>query len=81
MGDPPPEPPELSGTGLTLSALSNVREELATILSVREPVGPISVSTFSTLMLGFWREGKRERERERERERVIMIQDLAVLYT
>ena len=61
MGDPPPEPPELSaGTGLTLSALSKDREELATIFRVRELVGaavsdPL-ISTCSMLMLGFcWR--------------------------
>ena len=53
MGDPPPDPPELSGAGLTLSARSKDKEELATILRVREPVGPPSVSTCSILMLGF----------------------------
>jgi hypothetical protein len=60
MGDPPAEPPELSGTGLTLSARSKVREELATILRVRELVGACSVSTCSMLILGFWRERERE---------------------
>ena len=68
MGDPPAEPPELSGTGLTLSGRSKDREELATILRVREPVGACcSVSTM--LILGFWRERKREMgEKERERD-------------